>query len=92
MEENQLVVDEQFINQLRAQNICEEFSTKEPGGHLGILNTALSPLSSIPQENLIATTDFEESLNDLLKRTQSLDLVKEQQNDIVNREVFSCKS
>ena len=42
---------------------------------------------SVPQLNLIESNYFEETLNDLSNRTQPFDLVKEQQNDDVIREV-----
>ena len=90
-EELQPAVDEQFIIQLKAHGFYEQFITKQHGDDPDIHITGFFSLSSIPQVNLIETNDFEDILNDLLNRTQPFDLVQEQQNDEIIREVVSWK-
>ena len=48
--------------------------------------------SLIQQVNLIETNDFGDILNNLPNRTEPLDVVQEQQNDEVIREVTSWKT
>ena len=60
----------------------------DPDFHL----TGFYTFSSSPQVNLIETNDFEDILNDLANRTQPLDLVQEQQNDEIIREVALWKN
>ena len=91
-EELQPAVDEQFITQLKAHGLYDQFIAKQHGDDPDIHITGFFFLSSIPQVNLIETNDFEDILNDLPNRTQPLDLVQEQQNDEVIREVVSWKN
>ena len=91
-EELQPAVDEQFIIQLKAHGLYEQFIAKQHGDDPDIHITGFFSLSSIPQVYLIETNDFEDILNDLPNRTQPLDLVQEQQNDEVIREVVSWKN
>ena len=90
-EELQPAADEQFITQLKAHGLYDQFIAKQPSDDPGSHITGFFSLSSIPQVNLIETNDFEDILNDLPNRTQPLDLVQEQQNDEVIREVVSWK-
>ena len=91
-EELQPAVDEQFITQLKAQGLYDQFIAKHCGDDSDILITGFFSLSSIPQVNLIETNDFDDFLNDLPNRTQPLDLVQRQPNDEVIREVVSWKN
>ena len=91
-EELQPVVDEQFISQLKAHGLYEQFLARQPSDESDIHLTDFFFLSSIPQVNLIKINDFEDVLNDLPSRTQPLDLVQEQQNDEVIREVVLWKN
>ena len=91
-DELQPAVDEQFITQLKAHGLYDQFIAKQHGDDPDIHITGFFSLSSIPQGNLIETNDFEDILNDLPNRTQPLDLVQEQQNDEVIREVVSWKN
>ena len=86
-EEPQPAVDEQFITHLKAHGLYGQFIAKQPSDDPDIHITGFFSLSSIPQVNLIETNDFEDILNDLPDRTEPLDLVQEQQNDEVIREV-----
>ena len=88
-EELQPAVDEQFITQLKAHGLYDQFIAKQPSDDPDIHMTGFFSLSSTPQVNLIETNDFRDILNDLPNRTQPLDLVQEQQNDEVIREVVS---
>ena len=95
-EELQLAIDEQFITQLKTHfylyDLYDQFIAKQPSDNPDIHITGFFSFSSIPQVNLIKTNDFEDILNDLPNRTQPLDLVQEQQNDEVIREVVSWKN
>ena len=91
-EELQPAAEEQFITQLKAHGLYEQFIAKQHGDDPDFHIRGFFSLSSIPQVNLIETNDFEDILNDLRNRTQPLDLVQEQQNDEVIREVVSWKS
>ena len=91
-EELQSAVDEQFITQLKAHGLYDEFIAKKPSDDPDIHKTGFFSFSSIPQWNLIETNDFEDILNDLPNRTQPLDLIQEQQNDEVITEVVSWKN
>ena len=91
-EEPQPAVDEQFITQLRAHGLYDQFIAKQHGDNPDTQITGFFSLSSIPQVHLIETNDFEDILNDLPNRTQPLDLVQEQQNDEVIREVVPWKN
>ena len=91
-EELQLAVDEQFINQLKAHGLYNQFLAKQPSDHPDNHITGFFSLSSVPQVNLIETNDSEDILNDKPDRTQPLDLIQEQHNHEVIREVFSWKS
>ena len=91
-EEPQPAVDEQFITQLKAQGLYDQFMAKQPSDDPDIHKTGFFSLSSFPQVNLIETNGFEDILNDLPNRTQPLDLVQEQENDEVIGEVVSWKN
>ena len=91
-EELQPAVGEQFITQLKAHGLYDQFIAKQHGNDPDIQTTGLFFLSSIPKVKLIETNDFEDILNDLPNRTQPLDLVQEQQNDEVIRERVSWKN
>ena len=91
-EELQPTVDEQFITQLRAHGLYDQFIAEQHGDDTDIHKTGFFSLSSIPQVNLIETNDFEDILNDLPNRIKPLDLVQEQQNDEVIREIFFWKN
>ena len=91
-EELQPAVDEQFIIQLKAHGLYEQFIAKQHGDDPDIRTTGFFSLSLIPQVNVIETNNFEDFLNDLPNQTQPLDLVQEQQNDEVIREVVSWKN
>ena len=91
-EEIHPVVDEHLINQLKALGLYDRFLAKQPSDDPNIHLTRFYTFSSIPQVNLIETNDFEDILNDLPNRTQPLDLVQEQQNDEVIREIVSWKN
>ena len=88
----QLVVDGHFINQLKAHGLYDQILAKQPTDNPDIHIMGLFSLSSILQVNLIETNDFDDILNDLQNRTQPLDLVREQQNYDVIREVISWKN
>ena len=77
-EDIQPVVDEHFINQLKAHSLYDNFSAKLPNDDPDIHKTGLLFVSLVPQLNLIEDTDFEDILNDLPNLTQPLDLVREQ--------------
>ena len=64
-EELQLAVDEQFITQLTAHGLYDQFMTKQPSDDPDIHITGFFSLSSIPQANLIENNDFENILSDL---------------------------
>ena len=81
------VVDEHLINQLKALGLYDKFLAKQSSDDPGINSTGFYTFSSIPQVNLIETNDFENLLSDLPNRTESLDLVHEQQS-IVNNACF----
>ena len=87
----QRAVDEQFITQLKAHGLYDQYIAKQSSDDSDIDVTGFFSLSSIQQLNLIETIDFEDILNDLAKRTQPLDLVQEQNNDEIIREVISRK-
>ena len=91
-EELQPAVDAQFITQLKAHGLYDQFIAKQPSDNPDIHITGFLSFSSIPQVNLIETNDFEYILNDLPNRTQPLDLIQEQQNDEVIREEVSWKN
>ena len=91
-EELQPAVDEQFFTQLKAHGPYDQFIAKQPGDDPDFHITGFFSLSSIPEVNLIETNDFEDILNNLPNRTQTLDLVQEQQNDEVIQEVVSWKN
>ena len=91
-EELQPAVDEQFITQLKAHGLYDQFMAKQPSDDPDIHITVFFPLSLIPQVYLIEINDFEDILNDLPNRTQPPDLVQEQQNGEVIREVVSWKN
>ena len=90
-QELQPTVNEQLITQLKAHGLYDQFMAKQHGDNPDIQIRGLFSLSSFPQRNLIETNDFEDILNDLFNRTQPLDLVQEQQNDEVIREIVSWK-
>ena len=83
-EELQPAADEQFITQLKAHGLYDQFMSKQPSDDPDIHITGIFSLSPIPQVNLMETNDFEDILNDLPNRTQPFDLVQEQQNDEVS--------
>ena len=89
--EIQPVVDEHLINQLKALGLYDQCLAKQPSDEPDIHITGFFSLPPIPLVNLIETNDFEDILNDLPNRTQPLDLVQEQQNDEVIRELVSWK-
>ena len=91
-EELQPAVDEHFITQLKAHGLYDQFMAKQTSDNPDFHITGFLSLSSIQQTNLIETNIFEDILNDLPNRTQPLDLVEEQQNDEVIRQVVSWKS
>ena len=91
-EEIHPVVDEHLINQLKALGFYDQFLAKQPSDNPDFHLTGFYNFSSFPQVDLIETNDFEDILNDLPNRTQSLDLVQEQQNDEVIREVVLLKN
>ena len=91
-EELQPAADEQFITQLKAHGLYDQFMAKQPSDDPDIHITGFFSVSPIPQVILTETNDFEDILNDLPNRTQPLDLVQEQQNDEVIREVVSWKN
>ena len=91
-EELQPAVDSQFSTQLKAHGLYDQFIAKQSSDNPDIHITGFFSLSSAPQVNLIETNDFEDILNDLSNGTQPLDLVQEQQNDEVIREVLSWKN
>ena len=90
-EELQPAVEEQFITQLKAHGLYDQFIAKQPSDDPDIHITGFFSFSAIPQIKLIEINDFENILNDLPNRTQPLDLVQEQQNEEVIREVVSWK-
>ena len=90
-EELQPAIDEQFITQLKAHGLFDQFVAKQPSEDPDIHIMGFFSFSPLPQVNLIETNDFEDILNDVPNRTQALDLVQEQQNDEVIREVVSWK-
>ena len=91
-EEIHLVVDEHLINQLKALGLNDQFLAKQPSDDPDIHLTGFNTFSSIPQVNLIETNNFEDILNDSPNRTQPLELVQEQQNNEVIREVVLSKN
>ena len=91
-EEPQPAVDEQFITQLKAHGLYDQFIAKQPGDDQEIHITGFFSLSSIPHVNLIETNDFKDTLNDSPSRAEPLDLFQEQQNEEVIREVVSWKN
>ena len=76
-EDIQRVVDEKFINQLRAHGPQDQFSAKEPSDQPDTLIKGFFSLSILPQVILIQTTLFENSLKYLPNRAHPLDLVQE---------------
>ena len=86
-QELQSAIDEQFITQLKAHSLYDQFIAKQPSDDTDIHITGFFFFSPLLQVNLIETNDFEDILNDLPNRTQPVDLVQEQQNDEVIREV-----
>ena len=91
-EELQPAVDEQFITQLKAHGLYDQFLAKQPSDDLDIHIAGFFSLSSFPQVNLTETNDFEDILNDLPNRTHPLHLIQVHQNDEVIREVVSWKN
>ena len=91
-EELQPAVDEQFITQLKAHGLYEQFIAIQHGDDPDIHITGFFSLSSFRQVIPIETNDFADILNDLPNRTQPLDSVREQHNDEVIREVVSWKN
>ena len=91
-EEIHPVVDEHLINQLKALGLYDQFLAKQPTDDPHIHLTGFYSYSSIPQVNLLEINDFEDILNDSPNRTQPPDLVQEQQNDEVIREVVLWKN
>ena len=81
-----------YITQLKAHGLYDQFIAKQPTDDSDIHLTGLFSPSSIRQVYLIETNNFEDILNGLPKRTQPFDLVREQQNDEVVREVISGKN
>ena len=77
-EDIQPVADEQFVNQLEAQGLYDQFSVKEPCDDPDVFLTGFFSLSSIRQVNLIQATDFEDVCNNLPNSTQPLVLVQGQ--------------
>ena len=64
-EEKQLVVDANFISQLKGHGLYDQLSAKQRSDNSDVHMTGFFSLSSIPQVNLIETNDFEDILNDL---------------------------
>ena len=91
-EKPQPAVDEQLIIQLKAHGLYDQFIAKQHSDDQDLHITGFFSLSSIPNVNLIETNNFEGILNDLPNRTQPLDLVQEQPNDEVIREVVAWKN
>ena len=87
----QSAIDEQFITQLEAHGLSDQLIARHPSDDPDNHITSLFSLSSIPQVNLSETNDFEDVLNNLPNRTQPFDLVQEQQNDEIIREVVSWR-
>ena len=88
-EELQPAVDEQFITPLKAHGLYDQFIANQPNDDPDNQITAFFSLSSFPQVNLIEANEFEDILNHLPNRIQSLDLIQEQQYDEVIRDVVS---
>ena len=80
-----------MINQLKALGLYDQFLTKQPSDDPDINITGFYTFTLIPQVNLVETNIFEDILNDLLNRTEPLELVQEQQNGEIIREVVSWK-
>ena len=91
-EELQPAVDTQFISQLEAHGLIDQFIAKQLSDDRDVNITGFFILLSILQVNLIETNIFEDILNDLPNRTQPFDLVQEQQNDEVIREAVPWKN
>ena len=91
-EELQPAVDEQFITQLKAHGLYEQFIAIQHGDDPDIHITGFFSLSSFRQVIPIETNDFADILNDLPNRTQPLDSVRKQHKDEVIREVLSWKN
>ena len=91
-EEIHPVVDEHLMNQLKALGLYDQFLAKQPSDDRDTHTRGFFFLSLIPQVSLIEANNFQDILNDLPNRTQPLDLVQEQQNDEVIREVVSWKN
>ena len=91
-EEIQPVADEHLITQLKALGLYDQFLAKQPNDNPDINITGFYTFSAIPQVNLLEKIDFEDILNNLPNRTEPLDLVHEQKNDGVIREVISWKN
>ena len=81
-----------MINQLKTLDLYDQFLAEQPSDDPYINITGFYTFSSIPEVNLIETNNFESILNVLPDRTEPLDLVREQQNDEVIREVISWKN
>ena len=77
---------------MKAHGLYDQFLAKQLSDDPDNNITGFYTFSSIPLVNLIETNDFEDILNDLPNRTQPLDLVQEQQNDEIIREVISWKN
>ena len=80
------------ITQLKEHGLYDQLIAKQPNDDSDIPITGFFSFSSIPQVNHIETNDFEDNLNDIPNGTQPLDLVQEQRNDEVIREVVSWKN
>ena len=68
------VVDDQFVNQLKAHGVYDQFLAKTPADepHIPITGFFFS-LTQVLPVNLIDAKDFEDVLNDLANRSQLLD-------------------
>ena len=85
-EDMQAVVDKQVINQLKAHDVYDQASSKQPVDEPDFTITNLPP-SSIWQANLVELNDFKDVLSNLVNLTQPLDLAQKQQNEESIQEV-----
>ena len=92
-EEVQPGVHDQFIkHQLKAFGLYDLFLAKQPSDNTDIHVRGLFSLLLIPPVILIETNDFKIFLNDLPNHTVPVDLVREQQNDEIIREIIFSKN
>ena len=83
------LVDAQFLEQLRKHGLYDHFLANQPKDDPADSITGLFSLTQVPQVNLLENNDFEDVINDLPDRSQSLDLAQEQRKDEVISEVIS---